>query len=160
MARLVDLTPWHWTWPQLSLDLLISARAASLLQANQQATNQVERGGQLFVDLSDPRGLVLAVATPPHRADRAGNTWLELDARRCRREVSAWHKKGLRLLGVWHTHAEHTPQLSPQDLTSLRAYGEANAFWPVAVIVGQGAGPSALRAWSVREGRSLQAVVA
>ena len=159
MARLVDLAPWRWSWPELSLDLFISARAASVLQANRQSAQQVERGGQLFVDLRDPRGLVLSVVTPPHRADRAGNAWLELDGKRCRREMATWHRRGLRLVGVWHSHAETSPRLSHQDLTSLQAFGEANRFWPLAVIVGQGKAPSAFRAWSLREGCALGAVV-
>lgn len=159
MARPVDLAPWHWSWPELSLDLLVSAPAAAVFAAYRQSSHQVERGGQLFVDVQDPRGLLLSVATPPNRADRAGVTWLDLDPDRCRREVASSHRNGLQLVGVWHTHAELNPQLSRQDLTSLNAYGQANAFWPLAVVVGQGDHPSEVRAWSVRDGRPLAATM-
>lgn len=157
MAKLLALAPWHWHWPQTSVDLLVAERAASLLCSHCQGPRDVEKGGQLFVDIDDPRGLVLSVATPPHRDDRAGVFWLELDPARCRKEVQEWHSKGLYLLGVWHTHAERIPSLSRQDLKSLHAYGLANRFWPLAIVVGQGSSPLNVRAWSLREGAPLLA---
>ena len=157
MAEPLALSPWYWHWPQLPLALLMAERAASLLCSHRQGQRDVEQGGQLFADARDPRGLVLSVATPPHRDDRAGATWLELDPARCRSEAHDWHANGLRLIGVWHTHAESFPSLSQQDLKSLRAFGHANDFWPLAIVVGQGALPQGLRAWSLRESTLLMA---
>ena len=159
MAQPLALSHWHWHWPQLPLQLLVAERAASLLCSHRQGPRDVERGGQLFVDIRDPRGLILSVATAPHCDDRAGVKWLELDPARCREETHAWQSKGLLLLGIWHTHAEPFPSLSQQDLKSLRKFGQANDFWPLAIVVGQGTFPENLRAWSVRGDTLLLAQV-
>lgn len=160
MAEPLELAPWRWHWPQLSLDLLVATRAASVLCSYRQGARDIERGGQLFLDVRDARGLVLSIATPPHPDDRAGMTWLELDPVRCRKEVQEWQSSGLRLLGVWHTHAESGPSLSRQDLTSLRKFGHANRFWPLAIVVGQGKLPEDVRAWSLRDECPLVATLA
>lgn len=159
MADHLTLAPWSWVWPDLDLQLNVSAQAAIELASHRQESVCVEKGGQLFVDTCDPRGLLLAVATPPHPADRADVTWLDMDPDRCRVESSCWHRRGLQLIGVWHTHAEINPQLSSQDLKSLRSFGQANGFFPLAVIVGQASDAFNIRAWSVRGERALLADV-
>ncbi len=58
---------WQWTWPGLNTPLLVSQEVASLLESYRQKYFDVERGGQLFVDPSGAAGLVLALATPPHK---------------------------------------------------------------------------------------------
>lgn len=104
---------WQWSWPGLNTPLLVSQEVASLLEGYRQMRFDVERGGQLFVDPSSDAGLVLALATPPHKDDRAGRTWLDLNARRCRKEIELANAAGLRLVGYWHTHPQSIPMISP-----------------------------------------------
>lgn len=80
---------WRWRWPEVDSELLVSQAVADILDSHRQGLFGVERGGQLFVNPVDPKGLLLALATLPHRADRSGWSWLELDAARCRQEIQA-----------------------------------------------------------------------
>lgn len=81
-----------------------------------------ERGGLLFapsIGASDGH-VLLTEASPPHRHDRSGRTWLELDHRRCIEEIRHRFARGLHFVGYWHTHPERFPRLSSQDSVSLR----------------------------------------
>ena len=113
---------WQWTWPGLNTPLLVSQEVASLLESYRQKHFDVERGGQLFVDPSSAVGLVLAVATTPHKDDRAGRAWLDLNARRCRKEIEQANAAGLRLVGYWHTHPQSIPMISPTDIGSFSRF--------------------------------------
>lgn len=100
----------------------------------------MERGGQLFVNPVDPKGLLLALATLPHRADRSGWSWLELDAARCRQEIQAANEQGLRLVGYWHTHPQSVPVISPADIGSFSKFAARytqDLPHPIAIIVGK-----------------------
>ncbi len=147
---------WAWTWPEFAATLLVPPEVDSLWRSHRQGPTGSERGGQLFVDIRDARGLYLARATPPHRRDRSGRHWLELDAWRCRAELRMAHRAGLRLLGYWHTHPEPIPHVSPQDTASFREFTRRNGStlpYPVCVIVGQ----AVTCAWSIREQRVVEA---
>lgn len=113
---------WQWSWPGVDTHLLVSQDVASLLERYRQRRFDVERGGQLFVDPASAAGLVLALATPPHRDDRAGRTWLELNAHRCRDEIERANAAGLRLVGYWHTHPQSIPMISPTDVGSFSRF--------------------------------------
>ena len=106
----------------------------------------------MFVDLEQPAGVLLALATPPHPADRAGRHWLELDPDRCRDEIVRANDKGLRLVGYWHTHPQRVPCVSPQDLSSFSRFANqhgAQLPHPIAVIVGTSQAAEGIRAWSL-----------
>lgn len=153
---MTDTIAWTWRWADWEVALHVPVSVGTILSDRRQGLRENERGGQLFVDVRDERGLNLARATRPHHRDRSGRTWLELDARRCRDELRLAGDAGLHLLGYWHTHPEKIPQISTQDERSFRAFTRTNAptiRYPVCVIVGQ----KALRAWSVREGRVVEA---
>ncbi|MEC6745982.1 Mov34/MPN/PAD-1 family protein [Pseudomonas qingdaonensis] len=157
------MTPiaWQWRWPGVDTHLLVSQDVASLLESYRQRRFDVERGGQLFVDTSSATGLVLALATPPHKDDRAGRTWLELNARRCREEIERANAAGLRLVGYWHTHPQSTPMISPTDIGSFSQFAAHNTQdlpHPLAIIVGNSNSPEGIKAWSFREGRYVEAV--
>lgn len=113
------------------------------------------------MDPQSSDGLLLALATPPHRADRAGWSWLELDACRCVQEIERANADGLRLIGYWHTHPQRVPVISPMDVRSFNRFAEryvrelAN---PIAVIVGQSEDPEGIKAWSVRPTGSVEAL--
>ncbi|KWS62527.1 MULTISPECIES: Mov34/MPN/PAD-1 family protein [Pseudomonas syringae group] len=157
------MTPiaWRWSWPKIDTHLLVSQDVASLLDSYRQRRFDVERGGQLFVDPSNANGLILALATRPHVDDRAGRTWLELNARRCREEIERANAMGLRLVGYWHTHPQCIPMISPTDIGSFSRFAAHYTQYlphPLAIIVGNSSSPEGIRAWSFREGRYIGAV--
>ena len=140
----------RWHWPSLKIDLLIAKAVIDIFTENRQTKNNKERGGQLFIDLSFPKGLLVAVATPPHPKDYATTHSLFLDSARCCEEIKFFNDKGLRLVGYWHTHPELDPLLSSQDLRSFQKFSNENSNklpYPLAVIVGL----SRLRVWSMRQ---------
>lgn len=157
------MTPiaWQWSWPGVNTNLLVSEEAASLLESYRQRRFDVERGGQLFVDPSSATGLVLSLATPPHRDDRAGRTWLELNACRCKEEIERANAAGLRLVGYWHTHPQNIPTISPIDIRSFSRFA-ANYIkdlpHPLAIIVGNSNSQEGIKAWSFREEGYVEAV--
>lgn len=151
---------WQWSWPGLNTPLLVSQEVASLLESYRQKRFDVERGGQLFVDPSSATGLVLALATPPNKDDRAGRTWLDLNARRCRNEIEQANAAGLRLVGYWHTHPQSIPMISPTDIGSFSrfaAHYTQELPHPMAIIVGNSSSRDGIKAWSFRDGRYVEA---
>ena len=152
---------WQWNWPGVDTHLLVSRDVASLLENYRQRRLDVERGGQLFVDPSGANGLVLALATPPHKDDRSGKTWLELNIDRCRKEVEQANVVGLRLVGYWHTHPQNIPMISTTDIKSFSNFAvryTQDLPQPLAIIVGNSSNPEGIKAWSFREGRYIEAV--
>lgn len=100
------------------------------------------------------------MATHPHPADRAGWSWLELDADRCRVEIEEANTTGLRLVGYWHTHPQVSPKISTADIASFTALENRNSGGlrsPLAVIVGNPTHHAGIRAWSFQDGRVLEA---
>lgn len=150
---------WQWEWPSVDGSLLVTGKLLNTLAMHRQRAWHSERGGQLFVDPNDARGLVLAVATPPHADDRAGWTWLELDTERCRQEIRVQNEAGLRLVGHWHTHPQKVPRISPTDVRSVAQFAKKNGLIasPLAVIVGQSKEPDGIQAWIHRDGLLIQA---
>lgn len=151
---------WRWRWPAVDSELLVSQAVADVLNSHRQRGWGVERGGQLFVNPVSPAGLLLALATPPHRADRAGWSWLELDAGRCRQEIESANAQGLRLVGYWHTHPQTIPTISPADIESFSRFATRytqDLPHPIAIIVGKSDKPEGINAWSFRGGRYVEA---
>lgn len=151
---------WEWSWPLVDGTVLIPAGVLSELASHRQRSWNYERGGQLFIDPRDPRGVVIAVATPPDHRDRASWTWLDLDPNRCRDEIREYNSKGLRLVGHWHTHPQRVPRISATDISSVRRFAQSNRQFlenPLAVIVGQLDEPDGIQAWLFREGTPLLA---
>ncbi len=71
---------WRWRWAEVDSELLVSQAVADILDSHRQGLFGVERGGQLFVNPVNPKGLLLALATLPHRADRSGWCWMRSGA--------------------------------------------------------------------------------
>lgn len=144
---------WVWRWPTLGVELIVPPPVVAVFNAHRQRFLQKERGGLLFVDPSDARGLVLAHASPPHLADRSGRFELTIDEQRGRIEIEEANARGLRLIGYWHTHPQRVPELSSTDVASFRALAICNPTslpLPVAVIVGRSPKQEGIRAWSIR----------
>ncbi|MEN4558421.1 Mov34/MPN/PAD-1 family protein [Pantoea agglomerans] len=153
--------PWSWTWPDIEGVLLVSHSVADTFRCNRQISEKHERGGQLFVDLTHPDGIILSLATAPHKADKAGRTWLELDPERCKKEIQEANALGLRLIGYWHTHPQVIPQISGADISSFSRFAQRYSQvlpHPVAIIVGTSPDTSGIKAWSFREGMYIEAV--
>lgn len=151
---------WRWKWPGVDSELLVSQAVGDVLDSYRQRGRGVERGGQLFVNPVSQAGLLLALATPPHHADRAGWSWLELDVERCRREVESANAQGLRLVGYWHTHPQTIPAISPTDVGSFSKFAARytqDLPHPIAIIVGKSNKPEGIKAWSFRGGRYVEA---
>ncbi|KAB1579187.1 Mov34/MPN/PAD-1 family protein [Serratia marcescens] len=151
---------WRWKWPQGNFELLVSQTVADVLGRYRQRWWGSERGGQLFVNLEHPDGLLLALATLPHSNDRAGRSWLELDELRCLNEVSSANTEGLRLVGYWHTHPQNIPAISSADIDSFSQFAARYTQelpHPLAVIVGQSSKPAGIKAWSFRGERYVEA---
>jgi hypothetical protein len=151
---------WRWRWPGVSSELLVSQAVTTVLESHRQQVWGVERGGQLFVDPLHPSGLVLALATPPHHADRSGWAWLELNASRCLDEIENANAKGLRLVGYWHTHPQTIPAISSADIGSFSRFAARyiqDLPNPIAIIVGQSRKLEGIKAWSFREGTYVEA---
>lgn len=147
---------WAWVWDDFDVTLHVSRPIEEFWRRSRQNDDDDERGGQLFANSRDTRGLVLSRVTVPHRRDRSGRNWLELDSRRCREELRVAEREGFRLLGYWHTHPEAIPHVSPQDIASFRAFTLANVPtipYPICVIVGR----EQVRAWSIREQTVVEA---
>lgn len=154
---------WNWQWPGSEYRLSVSQAVADVLDQYRQRSLRSERGGQLFVDLANPNGLIMSLATPPHARDRAGWTWLELDAERCRHEIESANAQGLRLVGYWHTHPQTTPAISPTDIASFSRFAARYARelpHPIAVIVGLSPKSNGIKAWLFRDGTCVEAVLA
>lgn len=151
---------WCWKWPAIDTELLVSQAAAKVLTSHRQRAWGMERGGQLFVDPFSPSGLMLALATPPHWADRAGLAWLELNECRCLQEITSANAQGLRLVGYWHTHPQTIPAISPADVGSFSRFAARyiqDLPNPVAIIVGQSKKSEGIKAWSFRAGGYVEA---
>lgn len=151
---------WSWKWPLVGSELLVSESVADMLVRHRQKGRAVEKGGQLFVNPYCSYGLLLALATPPHTADRAGRSWLQLDAERCRKEVEIANAAGLRLVGYWHTHPQAIPQISPADVKSFSGFAaryNQELPHPIAIIVGNSEFPESIKAWSFRERKYIEA---
>lgn len=141
---------WTWRWPDLDLEVRVSTDVAAIWAMHRQKRWQKERGGQLFA-IGEPDGAVrLVLATPPHRDDRAGWTWLELDPTRCAHEIARENARGLRYVGTWHTHPQIVPHISSTDIAALSMSGRINKnLLPscLAVIVGNSGASNGVRAW-------------
>jgi len=151
---------WRWRWPWVASELLVAQAVADVLSSHRQRGRGVERGGQLFVDPTSPAGLLLALATHPHRLDRAGKSWLELNEKRCREEIESSNAKGLRLIGYWHTHSQTIPVISPTDIGSFSRFAARYTHklpHPLAIIVGESEKPEGIKAWSFRNGKYVEA---
>jgi len=151
---------WRWRWLGVDSELLVSQAVANVLDSHRQRGWGVERGGQLFVNPINPTGLLLAMATPPHRNDRAGRSWLELDAGRCRQEIESANAQGLRLVGYWHTHPQTIPAISLTDIGSFSrfaAHHRQDLPHPIAIIVGTSSKPEGIKAWLFRDGKYVEA---
>lgn len=151
---------WRWRWPDVDGELLVSQAVARVFNDHRQHGWGVERGGQLFVNPLNPKGLLLDVATSPHHADRSGRSWLELNASRCTEEIQCANSQGLRLVGYWHTHAQNIPAISSQDLASFFKFARRYAAElprPIAVIVGISDKPEGIKAWSFNDRRCIEA---
>lgn len=152
---------WHWIWPGVETELMVSRSVSDVFSSYRQNNSSVEKGGQLFVDPTYPSGMLLSFATIPHYADRAGRTWLELDAERCREEIENANEQGLRLVGYWHTHPQVIPQISSTDILSFTRFSQRYAQelpYPIAVIVGTSPSPEGVKAWSIRAGTCIEAL--
>lgn len=151
---------WSWKWPDVDYSLAVSQSVADVLDQYRQRSWRTERGGQLFVDLTNPYGLIMSLATPPHESDRAGWTWLELNSERCQHEVEFANAQGLRLVGYWHTHPQTVPAISPTDIASFSRFAARYAEelpHPIAVIVGLSPQPNGIKAWLFRNGACREA---
>ena len=156
----MTLPVWSWRWPNINAELLMSKAASDVFAYERQLNGMTERGGQLFVNPIHPCGIVLSLATPPHPADRAGRTWLELNAERCMKEIKDANQQGLRLIGYWHTHPQSIPQISPTDISSFSKFAQRYAQelpHPVAIIVGTSPAASGIKAWSFHAGKCVEA---
>ncbi len=158
------MTPiaWAWEWPDIDSPLFVTQTVAEVFNKFRQHSCGSERGGQLFVDLANPHGLIISLATPPHLKDRAGWTWLELDAERCRQEIESANALGLRLVGYWHTHPQTVPVISSTDIASFSTFAARYARelpHPIAVIVGLSSAANGIKAWSFRDGACIEATV-
>jgi hypothetical protein len=152
---------WRWRWPDLDSNLFVSQSVFDLLCKHRQSDSGVEQGGQLFVDPHSPVGLLLAVATAPHRSDRAGRTWLEMDAKRCTEEISQANSVGLRLVGYWHSHPQTIPSISSTDIRSFSRFSARYTEelpHPLAIIVGRSQEPEGIKAWLFREGVYVEGI--
>jgi len=141
---------WKWRWDFFDVTIIVSNIVADTFKRYVQSTNDSERGGQLFVDLTMGDGLWLAEASAPHPDDIAGVDWLQLNQERCAVEIVNANQRELRLIGYWHTHPENTPTISPQDIISFRKFSAANSEQlqnPLVVVVGR----QSVNAWIVNK---------
>lgn len=151
---------WLWTWPALAISLHVHPSVVAVLENYRQQQGSHEQGGQLFVDVTQPDGLWLVEATPPHPNDKSGPTWLEMDPHRCQDEIVEANTNNLRLIGYWHSHPEAVPVLSGQDIKSLKKFSRQNSHQlpnPLAVIVGRSLLADGIRAWVYQSGQPLLA---
>lgn len=152
---------WRWAWPDMNAELQVRRQVSDMFCHYRQSQGENERGGQLFVDPAHPGGIVLCHASAPHPTDRAGRSWLELNSARCSTEIESANRKGLRLVGYWHTHPQTIPHISEADIASFARFARQYARdlpHPLAVIVGTSPSPNGIKAWIFRDGRYLEAV--
>ena len=103
--------------PDTSSRIELTPAVMTLLNENRQLRVwHKERGGLLFVDIAVNHHVLVADASPPHRADRAGRASLVLDHNRCLEDINQRFQSGLRFVGYWHTHPERYPALSNDDI--------------------------------------------
>ncbi|KOO58678.1 hypothetical protein WH43_07425 [Rheinheimera sp. KL1] len=148
MMPLSSVCSWGWDNPKLVLH--VTENVMKVLTSYRQYGNQSEVGGQLFVDMNQPDGIWLVKATLPHPADKCSYNSVEFNKLRCLEEMRQASKEGLQFIGYWHTHPQDIPQLSPQDLVSIRKFVNKNKHIQecyIAVIVGRSLSLDGVRAW-------------
>jgi hypothetical protein len=137
--------------------LQFTASAVQTLRAHAQRWRwRKESVGQLFTrDLTSDFVVVdCATVLAPTWAARSR---VRFDTQRAMQEREAFIEQGLHCIGLWHTHAEPTPQPSLEDRTAARDH--ALAALPqlsglIFVIVGTTPPPAGLRVW-VDDGSAL-----
>ncbi|WP_192739785.1 Mov34/MPN/PAD-1 family protein [Bradyrhizobium sp. OAE829] len=77
-----------------------------------------EAGGQLFARVRG-NDWEITTATGPRVRDRRGRFSFWPHRASEQTEIFEHHALGLDYVGDWHTHPEHTPKPSPDDLTSI-----------------------------------------
>ncbi|WP_240222527.1 Mov34/MPN/PAD-1 family protein [Rheinheimera hassiensis] len=148
MTSLSSLCSWTWENPKLILH--VTENVINVLSSHRQYGNRREMGGQLFVDMNQPDGIWLVKATLPHPADRSSYASIEFDKLRCQQEIYKASQEGLQFIGYWHTHPQNIPELSNQDLMSMRKFVDINKHIQkcfVAVVVGRSLSNKGIRAW-------------
>lgn len=154
------LKSWWWSWPHADIDIKVNITTAAVFNAARQRFSENERGGQLFADLTDPKGINL-IATAPHPSDLSSRIWVEFNRERCQNEIASANKLGFRLVGYWHTHPQKIPTPSNTDLASFKEFSFQNRDslpCPLAVIVGNAITPNGIRAWVLKGNNFLEGV--
>jgi len=157
-----NFSTWKWFWPDINVELYVSSKVMNLLSRYRQVDSDNERGGQLFIDLKNSKGLLLSDISIPHNADTSSYASLFFDKDRCKEEILKANRKGLFFAGYWHTHPEPIPHISAQDINSLRNFSHKNSNlipYPIAIIVGRSKSINGIKAWSIRSSTVEVAIV-
>lgn len=100
----------------------LSSKVMNTFLAHQQNRFwQGERGGVLFASsfgTQDGKVEVVEVSLP-HAKDKSTRFSLKLDHERTQQEINSAFDRGLHFTGYWHTHPQHAPRLSGQDVASI-----------------------------------------
>ena len=107
---------------------------------------QTEAGGQLFAEFNE-LGSRVVTATEPTRWDQRFRRGFRPHRPSEQGAIDAHFHQGLHFIGDWHTHAEHYPLPSAEDVTSINecvrlSKHQLNGF--LLVIVGQADFPQGL----------------
>ncbi|EJL6325324.1 Mov34/MPN/PAD-1 family protein [Vibrio cholerae] len=148
MMSFSEVCSWRWDNPKLILH--VTENVINVLSSHRQYGNQSEMGGLLFANMNQPDGIWLVKATQPHPADRCSYSSIEFNKLRWKEEMRQASKEGLQFIGYWHTHPQDIPQLSPQDLVSIRKFVKRNKHIQecyIAVVVGRSLSRKGIRAW-------------
>lgn len=109
-----------------------------------------EAGGQLFSAAPHVFGVVIQVATGPHRRDKRTRYQFVPDLLSATRDRETQFAIGRHAVGLWHTHPEDNPEPSGLDCTTTRKYlnafnGEMDGF--LLVILGRRGNPFNMSVW-------------
>lgn len=99
--------------------LVIEDSVVTYFSENRQAAMSPEIGGLLFATITREK-VIIQLATPPCSSDLCTRFSFIPNRNTQRKLIKENFKKGLHLVGEWHTHPQSDPVPSITDLDSMR----------------------------------------
>lgn len=100
----------------------IPKRIISLLSKYMQGGSMNEAGGMLFGSLRN-NSLYILTATEPSHEDKFHRFSISMNKEKMQKRIDDMHYNHKQhYVGDWHTHPEHKPSPSPQDLLTAKGF--------------------------------------
>lgn len=103
--------------PDLASEIIFSENVVNWINSNIQSKDaqSFEAGGQLFADLSKSGDIDICEITGPYDSDKRSRYGWAPDTDIMSQDRVDYFKKGINVVGLWHTHPESIPSSSLED---------------------------------------------